>query len=165
MTGFELHDSVNRNGEVAFWVQTPHGDAVLKAGCNQQITCHRVQPEALVFSPADPVDQPLVVTNDPALLLRQPRVTEGLIADGVTPLLLQLSLATPPDQPTSYTIHVSVDPTSGSLAIPVETHLQVIQDSRFVIGNTLRLSSANPTNFACLSGIRAEDVQLNAGQT
>ncbi|RME92875.1 MAG: hypothetical protein D6766_09240, partial [Verrucomicrobia bacterium] len=62
------------------------------------ITLHRMTASgytAASISPNNDVNAPLVPVTDPDLLAAQPEVTRGLVADGVTPLVLRIA----PDPP------------------------------------------------------------------
>src|SRR5260370_41137665 len=96
------------------------------------LTLHRVNPEAVQFSSNDGLDEPLEVKPEFNALFLQPAVTNGLVADGVTPLLLCFSPTNSPDTNVEYKIRFELDAATGSLNSPLEDHLYVHDGSAFV---------------------------------
>jgi pimeloyl-ACP methyl ester carboxylesterase len=119
------------------------------------------------------VDTPLEPLTDATRLHdSQPTILGGLVADGVTPLLIETSALSTPSQPVSYNIKATItgghlnadDSTNGGLT----SHLKVLQfpvrgNPNFVNGTSLVLSAAHPNGFAYITGINGEDVIFNPG--
>jgi hypothetical protein len=109
------------------------------------------------------VDTPLAPLPIEATLKAQPTVSQGLVADGVTPLLIQIKSSPAPTQPTSYRISLAGDGVVSNLA----SHLWVLQTSgsqpAFAKGNTVTLSPSHPIGFAYISALLTED--LNAAES
>ena len=112
----------------------------------------------------DGVDEPLRLVANEALLRNQPTVTGGLVADGVTPLLIQLDPNPAPTQATTFTFNTVVSGGTVAMANNLSAYLLVLQQSgtpQFVSCNSVVLSSAHPSGFAYISGIKSEDVQID----
>ena len=78
-SSFELFDSVNDHGEVVFWVQTPQGDAVVRAGREIEAI------DPVLGAPAPSlVESDGTITTVPARLAASSDRVQGLTADGVT---------------------------------------------------------------------------------
>ena len=112
----------------------------------------------------DDVDAALLLVPNETLLRSQPTITGGLVADGVTPLLIELDPTPVPTQATTFTINTTV--TGGTVTNGLDSYLRVLQQtgtSQFVAGNSVVLSSSHPNGFAYISGIKSEDVQFDQG--
>jgi triacylglycerol esterase/lipase EstA (alpha/beta hydrolase family) len=113
----------------------------------------------------DDVDAPIVLLPDETHLTGQPTVTSGLVADGVTPLLIQFDPNPLPTVPTPYTI--TMDVTGGTVSGDLPSHLYALQQtgstSEFVLGNSVTVSIAHPTGFAYINGIPSQDVTFDPG--
>lgn len=108
------------------------------------------------------IDDALTPSTDPGVLASQPIITEGVIADGVTPLLLKIDLtSTADDEDKSAQYHITVDvPTGGDLAGGVSAHLRVLQDGVFVTSPDFKFGDDSSV-YAYLTAINAADVQLS----
>ena len=118
-------------------------------------------------SPSDSVDAALVPPADDNLLALEP-IVGGLVADGVTPLLIEMQSPFFPAQSTTYQLAAGVS--GGSLLNGgLSQYLQIFQPTsnggggQFVPGSTLTVSPSHPLGFAYISGIKSEDVQFAAG--
>ena len=121
------------------------------------LSMHSVSSNAIYNSQAGVDDAIELIANDAVLKTGQPAVTSGLVADGVTPLLLELSRGSTPEQPTTFQITFpTVD--GGSVSGGLAQHLRVLQyagsSGTFVTGSNVILSPAHPNGFAYISGIR-----------
>lgn len=160
--------SINSDGIIVFERQVDGFYQIFRAR-PAVATLHRFDPEALVFNPSDGIDQPLDVRPDASLLDTQPRIggpeegSFGLVADGVTPLLIKIFLISPPSPGTTLTLDMS-EISGGSIASgSVNQRLRVLGPSGFSSGTVL--TPTGDTGFAFLSAFRAEDILLDANQT
>ena len=157
--------AINADGIVVFERQVDGFYQIFRAR-PAMTTLHRLE-TGLVFGPSDGVDQLLDVQPNPSVLENQPRIGAGtvtnfgLVADGVTPLLIKVFLVSAPTPGTTFDLDLSVvsggSITSGNL----NQRLRVLGTSAFSAGTILTPTA--DTAFAFLSGIRTEDVSLNAG--
>ncbi len=148
---FRLSDPVNTLGQVACWAQSGTRQAIVTA-TPPAVTLHRVTQKALIFTAADGIDDPLKLTTNRDDLSKQPALGLGLVADGVTPMLIKL--APPVTTTATYAVNFAVQGGTVDLA----SHLRILKSGQFVEGNELVLSPADPVGYAYLSGINAEDV-------
>jgi triacylglycerol esterase/lipase EstA (alpha/beta hydrolase family) len=180
ITGLTLHDPIARIGtdesgnpvlpnarehRLAFWVSTAQGNALLQAThAEKDITLHQLRSDALDLSPPSAIDSPLSVLPDREVLQNQPKVGQGLVADGVTPLLIKFQPAQPPATPVQY--HINVTNTDGGFLISsqLQDHVLVLAGSQFVQGAEVEVSSQNPIAFAYINAIDAEDISFQPGK-
>jgi ELWxxDGT repeat protein len=114
----------------------------------------------------DDVDSPLALVPSETILKRnQPSLLGGLVADGVTPLLIQVDPNPVPTQPITFQISATVN--GGSITGGLSQHFRVLQQpagqpASFVTGSNVTLSASHPTGFAYISGIKSEDVQVDS---
>jgi hypothetical protein len=98
-------------------------------------------------SASDGVDDPLTPSTSAATLANGPQVTQGLVADGVTPLVLQLNSGGS-STPINYTITVTA---INGLALPSQLssnlNLQVLSNGTWNAGTTVAISSTQPGFF------------------
>ena len=79
------------------------------------LSVHAVPPAALIASGNDNVDAALqVMPSENLLKTTQPTLTGGLVADGVTPLIIQFEPAPHPSQSTTYRLNTD-DISGGSI--------------------------------------------------
>lgn len=148
---------------VAFWASTTAGSAIVRAeSIEAKVTLLQATKEVLLYSPDDGIEDPLKVKPDFDLLQRQPPVSKGLVADGVTPLLIQFRLLHPPTNSTAYTIALQTN--EGTIS-NLADHLWVLSGDGFVRSNQVFLSTSYPTGFCYISGIKSEALTLNPGVT
>jgi len=136
------------------------------------LSVHSLSPlssSVILASPSDAVDDPLKVVPDEAHLKNQQIVSNGLVADGVTPLLIEFDPNPIPTTPTTYTISTANIPISGGtvkrqrdLSL-YQYVLQTVTPPQFVQGHSVTLSTEHPTGFAYISGVKSEDIQFDPG--
>ncbi|MGE3466111.1 MAG: hypothetical protein AB7J13_04195, partial [Pyrinomonadaceae bacterium] len=114
------------------------------------------------------IDAPLEFSNDPAGLVQMPSVTEGLVADDVTPLLFQIEL---PESAfgggAQYQYRVAVELVSGGTVAGdlIADRLFVLKDGAWGTDRDLTFTSEQNRKFAYLAPIRSDDVHFSDGET
>src|SRR5439155_8673219 len=103
-------------------------------------------------TPAAGVDDALTPVSDPNVLDSQPVVTAGLVADGVTPLLIKFTPSSALPQPTQYKVTFGF-PNGGSAN--VSAHLASLSGP-FASG-TITLSGSTPV-WDYLSAFNPQDI-------
>jgi hypothetical protein len=111
------------------------------------------------------IDAPLVFNTDPVRLGSLTKVKRGLVADGITPLLFELTV--PPEQfaglsgGIDYTAALElVD--GGTLAgASVDSRLRVLKNGQWATDHKLTFTAATNTLFACLTPIGSDDLQFS----
>ena len=116
ITGYGLHNGIS--GARAF-LATPR---ILTS-------LHRIGSPAAAANLTAGVDTALEPTASETILDAQPFVSNGLAADGVTPLLIRIQQATTPTEPTNYQISLTVDSATGSISGDLNQRLKVLQFS------------------------------------
>ncbi len=91
----------------------------------------------------------------------------GLIADGVTPVLLRLEIA--PDKidhyPNEATLRLEAKMVSGALeGPPIQDRLEVFEDGHWKVNGRARVSKDKPVAHAMFNAILADQVNLAAGK-
>ena len=124
------------------------------------LTLHRLTVEALVADAPLDIDTPLAVEPITALLTNLPPLGLGLVADGVTPLLMELEAH--PSTNTTYEIQLT--PHGGSVD-GLNDKLKVLSGGAFSTGSTLTLSPSTSQAFAYLEGLDREALTFDTGQT
>jgi pimeloyl-ACP methyl ester carboxylesterase len=127
------------------------------------VSKHAVPP---TFSPLGVItygstDDPLTLVTNENTLKAQPIISEGLVADGVTPILLEFDSSPAPTQPIVYKLTATI--TGGSILDEIASHIRVLQHGTgdsFVQGDSIVLSPGHPNAFAYIAGIKSESVQL-----
>ncbi len=119
-----------------------------------EVTTHRVGEEALVWTPDDDIDDPLAVKSDPALLREQLDLGQGVVADGVTPVLFRL-VAPKLTATTSYRI---VSYALLGFGIDFEPQLWVLTTNGFEKGSSVTMSADVREAFVYLEGIDREEM-------
>lgn len=138
------------------------------------ITMHQAEEAAVVNAePGVGIDAPLVLTTDPVALSAAAHtpLSGGLVADGVTPLLIKLTEQTPTTGTNRYRITLA-EPSGGTAVGGLGPHLRVLEgrvylqvDTHGVVTSTVPAHASSAGNFfAFISAIRAEDLTLEAGQ-
>jgi pimeloyl-ACP methyl ester carboxylesterase len=120
---------------------------------------HAFQAEALNFSPSDGIDDPLIPLADPTVLTEQPIITGGLVADGVTPLLVELNFGASLPTTHSYTITLAT-PVGGTALIQIAT----LSGTGWQDGNSLSVAAGMSNAFFYVKPVKCEDLQLSGGQ-
>lgn len=174
---FRLADPINTQGRVACWASSGTQQAVIQASITPPLTLSMFRTDAGTaenWGPEVDVDAPLALRPDAAVLgssLAIP-VTGGLVADGVTPLLIKLTETNATTAPTTYRITLATT-NGGSVAGGLSSHLRLLKEGRFVAADSSGIgtitfpahTTATADAFAYVSGIRSEDVSLSAGKT
>jgi pimeloyl-ACP methyl ester carboxylesterase len=156
--------ATNANGQIATGTLTltVSGSPTPTPGpISISISMHSVSSSAINNSNVG-IDDPIEPQPDDTILSGQPVVASGLVADGVTPLLIEIEPSSTPSQSTPFQITTTI--TGGSIAGGLLQHLRVLQYSNsvgtFVTGTTAVLSPAHPKGFGYISGINSEALQF-----
>lgn len=126
---------------------------------------HRLGPAALIYSSQDSAETELAVTTNRSVLAAQSRLGDGsgahfgLVADGVTPLLIKLTFPVSTFQGIDVSIASGGQLVSGSLS----DHLRTPASSGWSTNRTL-LQMTNG-GFALLSPLKAEEITFAPGST
>jgi hypothetical protein len=123
------------------------------------LTLHRITSQVIVAPNSAEIDARLDVTTAPTLLKVQPLLGEGIVAEGVTPLLIRIHAN--PATSTSYQIEIK--PRSGTLNLSGK--LRVLANGSFALGTDLLVSSSDQDSFALLDGIDRGCMKFNPGST
>jgi pimeloyl-ACP methyl ester carboxylesterase len=115
------------------------------------LSLHRVTAATIDAAPSDDIDAPLGVKADPKALADLPLLGNGVVADGVTPVLLQLDAH--PSTATSYTIELTVN--GGS--VDLSGKLRVLSNGAFIPGSTISIAPPDTQGFAYLEGLELQD--------
>jgi pimeloyl-ACP methyl ester carboxylesterase len=127
------------------------------------ITLHRLTEPALIVSQSDGIDDPLQIRSDPGVLSIQPEVGRdttqaGLVADGVTPLLMKLSLRDAPVTP--LTNRIVFTWSGGSVTNgDLNSRLWVLGPTGWQNTNAIVFTSSN--GFAYLAPIESEELSID----
>jgi hypothetical protein len=133
----------------------------------QALNQEGLTPESISAGMND-IDAPLVPVTDPNVLAGQPTIDGGLVADGVTPLLVQLTADASALQQFPQGAQVSFQPTlvgSGTLngdALP--QRFQVLQNGAWqaaTASTTVTLTSSENVAYFQLLPINSDDVMVN----
>lgn len=111
------------NGEFKAFLLTPARSI--------QVSFHRLTPDAVQNLSGVTVDDPIVPKSSWGALLQQPPVTSGLVADGVTPLLVQIQLSNRPTAPTDFKIRV-VSISGNHLPSEIASKLRLLHGTSFI---------------------------------
>lgn len=113
-------------------------------------------------------DAPLRFVDDDAVLAAAPAFAgRGLIADGVTPLLLRLEI--PVDKlerfPTEVTLRAEASLVSGEVTgTPVNDRLERLKDGAWTAGGEITLGKEKPVAFVALKPFRSDELVFAARQ-
>jgi pimeloyl-ACP methyl ester carboxylesterase len=126
------------------------------------LSLHSLRTDAISNVSNAGVDDPLLPLPDEIRLgASQPSANKGLVADGVTPLVIEIASLSAPAQPTTFNVTTSIS--DGSLktgGLDLKTlHHPAGGAANFSTNRTVILSSAHPTGFAYISAIKCEDIQ------
>ena len=115
------------------------------------------------------IDMPLVPVVDQAVLAQQPVIHGGLVADGVTPLVIELA-ADPASigqfpEGLDFAFQASVL-TGGSLSTnSINQHLQLLKNGAWQSATNVVLSAASPNAYVQVTPISSDDVWLSGLNT
>lgn len=133
---------------------------VVITGGSPGITFHRLGTLEDVKNPKGSVDEPLIPVTDPSILKSLPTVAKGVVADGVTPLIIKVDLGHPWDgDPVRLSF---VDWAGGSLASP-HPALMVLDSGSWVPGFEVPLNSNTGVGYALIGAIPTEAVTTSPG--
>jgi hypothetical protein len=133
-----------------------------------QVTLRRPEASGLyeqsILAGKGDVNAPLIFSNDSVALRTQARVSRGLVADGVTPLLFEMEVD-PSDLtglPGGVTYKVSLEPIAGGILrnIPVAQRLRVLKDGTWQQVSQLTFTESQHRHFACITPVNPDDLQL-----
>jgi hypothetical protein len=118
---------------------------------------------ANLHAPLDPRNNPvpLLPRSDADILARQPLVEAGWVADGVTPLIVELE-ARQLTQPIAIGWATSVQ--GGQIAGGLDARVQVLADGRWTHASSVWLTPASPTLYLHLPALQPGDLSLAAGE-
>lgn len=153
---FRLADPVNTLGQIACWARSGTQHAIVKAVPAVGLTLHRLNGDALVVTKDDGIDDPLQLTTNVEPLSNQPPLGLGLVADGVTPMLIKLTAS-----PGTYQISFDVKGNPADKPLDLVSHLRVLADGKFNSSAQVVLSPTSPVGYACISGIQPEDLSFS----
>jgi hypothetical protein len=111
------------------------------------------------------IDAPLVPATDPSLLASQPDIHGGLVADGVTPLVIQL--AADPANIGQFTngLEFALQPTilgAGTLnGNSISQRLQVLTNGAWLSATTVVLSASSPIAYVQIPPVLSDDLLFN----
>jgi hypothetical protein len=133
----------------------------------QSINIMMLRCESNAYANPDPnagIDTPLIPVSDVTVLAVQTPISGGLVADGVTPLLLKIDFNPGTAPPGQY--DVTFDPPTGGdfIFYTILSHLRVLQNGVFTPASNFTFDGSSPV-YAMISGINAEDFLLNSGST
>jgi hypothetical protein len=142
---------------------TPSPSATIAPPGQVTVSVHSAPSKAIANPNSPEIDSVLILKPYESLLAgAQTALFKGLVADGVTPLIVQINSTNFSTQP--YTYEISLNVTGGSLITgPLSNYLRVLSNGSFISDNKVTISSGHPTAFAYISGIRAEDVRFSSG--
>ncbi len=124
---------------------------------NLTLQLKRCNPDAYENLNDAAIDDPLVPVADEAVLGAQPTVDHGLVADGVTPLLVEIS--SPSD---SGNYEITFDALQGgSIVEGLLSHVNVLQNGSFQAGTTLTFPASGPA-YVYISALKPEDVTFDS---
>lgn len=114
--------------------------------------------ESVFLNPNGGIDDPLVPKADSEILVSQPSVSKGVVADGVTPLLFKLVQS----EPAQASYDVTVEHLSGGI--------HILNDGVWSDSPTLTFDGTNTTAFAYIDGMtpavfRNRETELSATLT
>jgi len=146
----------------------------LEAAIPMTMSLHELQINAVTPASLDAglnnINAPLQPVADPNVLILQPIILGGLVADEVTPLVIQVS-ANPNDLasfPSGRVFTANVNLTAGgTLNGPALSNtLQVLDPTvgNWATNNSFTLTQAQPTAYLCVGPFASDNVQLTAGQ-
>lgn len=127
---------------------------------NVKITLHRVEPDAVtnLETGKTAIDQPLLPVTDPARLNRLPEVSQGLVADGVTPLVLRVAFR-PEEIPAGRSLDFRVARVEGGqVQGGLASHWRWLQQDWAGSPAGQVVDAARPEAFAMLTAIPMQDL-------
>ncbi len=164
--GFFSAEGINDSGQIIVNDLFGSGHAYLltpiaKTG-SISVTMLRCDPTAYANLDSGDIDTPLEPVPNPAVLVEQRPIGSGLVADGVTPLLLKLELNSEVAGDRNASYRVTFDPALGGCpanGIGVFT----LQNGSFVAADTFSFEGLT-TAYAYIPAIRSEDLTLGASK-
>lgn len=125
-----------------------------------ELTFHTLEAGGLqLFSSSDGTDAPLVPAANPAVLATQPVITGGLVADGVTPLLVELNFGASLPTARNYVITLA-SPVGGTAPIQIAT----LSGASWQDGNSLAVPTGASNAFFYVKPVKCEDLKLTGSQ-
>ncbi|MHA3770406.1 DUF7453 family protein [Verrucomicrobiota bacterium sgz303538] len=160
VTGFTLYRPINDRGTIAFTAALSNGRvAILSSGT--PVTFSRLTDIEQVANPAASADTPLQPKPDPSVLRASAPFYGGLVADGVTPLIVKLAGATP-----ASPITISFDaPQGGTLQNrTLSQRVHMLSDANWIQSSTATVP-ASGEYYAYIEGIDPTELTFSAGST
>ncbi|MBP6004816.1 MAG: carboxypeptidase regulatory-like domain-containing protein [Pyrinomonadaceae bacterium] len=148
----------------------PNGAVFTYDGGNVQTTMRRPNLGGLtqgsVNQGLNDVDSPLVFKTTPADLTAMPSVTKGLVADGVTPLLFELTVPTeafPGGGELQYRVEAEIV-NGGTLdGVPIGERLLALNSGSWTTDRDLSFTAAANTRYAYLSPVGSDQLHFDSG--
>ncbi len=165
---FEAGTSAQRAGSPRLILQTEKG-APLVVGPEVKTTLRRPDANGLtadsIAEGLTSIDAPLEFKTDLAILGTQPAVEKGLVADGVTPLLIEFEVpanSIPVGTPVEYQVELEIVGGGTITGIPAANRLSLGRSGAWVPG-TGRLSFTSTENkqYAHITPIASDDVKFS----
>ena len=113
------------------------------------------------------IDAPLEFKTDRAVLETLPSVSRGLVADGVSPLLLEMIVPPEKFEGLEDDIHynVSIEILSGGTldGTPIDARLGVLKDGEWSAERELTFTTTENKHFARISPVGSDELQFSGG--
>ena len=158
----ELDVTSEESVDVISTLQAQRTDVVyLPQNASQvELTLRRCNPTSYSNLTSDDLESALIPTTDPNTLSGQPTIQNGLVADGITPLLIQIT--TNVDTEDAVTYNVTFDKVlGGSISGGIAAHRILLQDGVWQTKSTFT-ANGSATVYAYISAIKCEDVSLTS---
>ena len=110
------------------------------------------------------IDDPLIPTSDISSLATQPTITKGLIADGVTPLILEFDPSGGSAATTNYTISVDEIDDGSLSAAQLTSYIRVLSKGSWTKSSIVSVPLNQP-GFAYIQGFTPDMFTFNSGKT
>jgi hypothetical protein len=130
------------------------------------VTLHRVEGEAAGVTPNDDSEAPIPVAPLPWKLDSQPLLGKGVVADGVTPVLIKIKSKVELKVPTKYRISLATLSPCGDCESVLKGKLRVMLPgnqsfSAPGVSTEVTLLPENPVSYAYIEGIKCEELAGN----
>lgn len=148
----------------------PNGAVYTYDGGNVQTTMRRPDLDGLTQGSVNQgmidIDAPLIFKTTTADLAAMPSVTKGLVADGVTPLLFELTVpveAFPGGGELQYRVEAEIV-SGGTLdGVPIGDRLLALNSGNWTTDRDLSFTAAANTRYAYLSPVGSDQLHFDSG--
>ncbi|MBK8467295.1 MAG: hypothetical protein IPL32_15870 [Chloracidobacterium sp.] len=148
----------------------PNGAVYTYDGGNVQTTMRRPNLGGLtqgsVNQGLNDIDAPLIFETTPADLTAMPGVTKGLVADGVTPLLFELTVpieAFPGGGELQYRVEAEIMGGGTLDGVPIADRLLALNSGAWTTDRDLTFTAAANTRYAYLLPIGSDQLHFDSG--